>query len=105
MCRRMQLSPAIRHGFCVSSTQRWRLKMYSLESVPFLDLVTPHEELKEELTAVFQKALSTASFIGGAMVEDFEKDFAEFCGVQHAVAVSSGTDALRFALMAAGVKA
>ena len=79
--------------------------MYSLESVPFLDLVTPHEELKEELTAVFQKALSTASFIGGAMVEDFEKDFAEFCGVQHAVAVSSGTDALRFALMAAGVKA
>ena len=62
--------------------------MYSLESVPFLDLVTPHEELKEELTAVFQKALSTASFIGGAMVEDFEKDFAEFCGVQHAVAAA-----------------
>jgi dTDP-4-amino-4,6-dideoxygalactose transaminase len=79
--------------------------MYNLECVPFLDLVTPHEELKEELTSVFQKALSTASFIGGSMVEDFERDFAEFCGVRHAVAVSSGTDALRFALMAAGVKA
>jgi dTDP-4-amino-4,6-dideoxygalactose transaminase len=79
--------------------------MYSLESIPFLDLLTPHAELKEELTAVFQKALSTASFIGGPMVEDFERGFAEFCGVRHAVAVSSGTDALRFALMAAGVKA
>jgi dTDP-4-amino-4,6-dideoxygalactose transaminase len=79
--------------------------MYSVENIPFLDLLTPHAELKEELTAVFQKALSTASFIGGPMVEDFERDFAEFCGVRHAVAVSSGTDALRFALMATGVKA
>lgn len=79
--------------------------MNSMESVPFLDLVTPHEELKEELTAVFHKALSTASFIGGAMVEDLERDFADFCGVRHAIAVSSGTDALRFALMAAGIKA
>jgi dTDP-4-amino-4,6-dideoxygalactose transaminase len=39
------------------------------------------------------------------MVENFEKAFAAFCGTQHAVAVNSGTDALRFALMAAGVKA
>jgi dTDP-4-amino-4,6-dideoxygalactose transaminase len=37
-------------------------------------------------------------------VEDFEKDFAAFCNVSHCAAVSSGTDALRFALMAAGVK-
>ena len=38
------------------------------------------------------------------MVEDFEKAFAEFCDAKHAVAISSGTDALRFALMACGVK-
>lgn len=78
--------------------------MHSAESIPFLDLVTPHEELRDELTAVFHQALSTASFIGGAMVEDFERDFAAFCGVRHTVAVSSGTDALRFAIMAAGVR-
>lgn len=79
--------------------------MYSPDSIPFLDLLTPHSDLKDELTAVFRQALSTASFIGGAMVENFEKDFAEFCGVRHAIGVSNGTDALRFALMAAGVTA
>jgi len=73
-------------------------------NIPFLDLVTPHVELERELTEVFQKALRSAGFIGGPMVEDFEKAFADFCDARHAVAVSSGTDALRFALMAAGVK-
>jgi dTDP-4-amino-4,6-dideoxygalactose transaminase len=73
-------------------------------SIPFLDLVAPHAELEHELTEVFQKALRTAGFIGGPMVEEFEKAFAEFCGAKYAVGVSSGTDALRFALMASGVK-
>ena len=74
------------------------------QGIPFLDLVTPHVELEQELTTVFQKALRTAGFIGGAMVETFEREFASFCQAEHAVAVNSGTDALRFALVAAGVK-
>jgi dTDP-4-amino-4,6-dideoxygalactose transaminase len=82
--------------------------MYSSDavpiSVPFLDLVTPHAELEEELTDVFRKALRTAGFIGGPMVEGFEKDFAGLCGVSQCVGVSSGTDALRFAIMASGVR-
>jgi dTDP-4-amino-4,6-dideoxygalactose transaminase len=72
--------------------------------VPFLDLVAPHLELKHELTGVFQKALVTAGFIGGSMVEDFERAFATFCETSNSIAVSSGTDALRFAIMACGVK-
>ncbi len=72
-------------------------------NIPFLDLVTPHLELEQELTGVFRKALHTAGFIGGPMVEEFETCFAEFCGVEYAVAVSSGTDALRFALIACGI--
>lgn len=71
--------------------------------VPFLDLVTAHVELKEELRAVFDKALETAGFIGGPMVAGFEQDFAGFCQAGHCVGVGSGTDALRFALVAAGV--
>jgi dTDP-4-amino-4,6-dideoxygalactose transaminase len=71
--------------------------------IPFLDLVTPHAELEQELTNVFQQALRTAGFIGGPMVEEFEKAFAAFCTANHAVAVGSGTDALRFAIMAAGI--
>lgn len=73
--------------------------------IPFLDLVTPHVELERELTAVFQKALRTAGFIGGPMLEEFEKAFADFCDTKYALGVSSGTDALRFALMACGVRA
>jgi dTDP-4-amino-4,6-dideoxygalactose transaminase len=78
--------------------------MSNSNNVSFLDLVSPHVELEQELTEVFRKALRTAGFIGGPMVEDFEKAFARFCETQEAVAVSSGTDALRFALMACGVK-
>jgi dTDP-4-amino-4,6-dideoxygalactose transaminase len=72
--------------------------------VPFLDLVTPHKELEDELLAVVKKAFSNAGFIGGPMVEEFEREFAEFCDAKFCVGVNSGTDALRFAFMAGGVQ-
>jgi dTDP-4-amino-4,6-dideoxygalactose transaminase len=72
-------------------------------SIPFLDLVTPHVELERELTEVFHRTLTTAGFIGGPMVEGFEKAFASFCDTEFSIAVSSGTDALRFAIMACGI--
>lgn len=78
--------------------------MTANHAIPFLDLVSPHEELKEELCDVFRKALSTAGFIGGQMVEEFEQEFAKYCDVQHCVGVANGTDALRFALIAAGIR-
>jgi dTDP-4-amino-4,6-dideoxygalactose transaminase len=78
--------------------------MTSTTNIPFLDLVTPHQELKAELIAVVEKAFSNAGFIGGPMVEDFEREFAAFSDVKYCVGVNSGTDALRFAFMAADVK-
>jgi dTDP-4-amino-4,6-dideoxygalactose transaminase len=78
--------------------------MTSTAKIPFLDLVTPHQELKAELLEVVEKALGNAGFIGGPMVEDFEREFAEFCDTKYCVAVNSGTDALRFAFMAADIK-
>jgi len=72
--------------------------------VPFLDLVAPHRELEAELLAVVKKAFQTAGFIGGPMVESFEKDFASFCDTKYCVGVNSGTDALRFAFLAAGLR-
>jgi len=71
--------------------------------IPFLDLVTPHSELEEQLVRVFRNTLKTAGFIGGAAVDNFESDFAQFCDAKYCAGVSSGTDAVRFALMAAGV--
>jgi len=72
--------------------------------VPFLDLVTPHAELKHELVSVFETALDTAAFNGGKAVEEFEKEFASFCQAEYCVGVGSGTDALRFTLLAAGIR-
>jgi len=72
--------------------------------IPFLDLVMPHLGLEEELVAVFRSALRTAGFVGGPMVEEFEREFAQFCGAEYCVGVGSGTDALRFALIAGGVQ-
>jgi dTDP-4-amino-4,6-dideoxygalactose transaminase len=73
-------------------------------AIPFVDLVTPHLQLEEELTGTFRKALRSAGFIGGVEVEAFEREFADYCGTAHCVGVANGTDALRFALMAAGVR-
>jgi dTDP-4-amino-4,6-dideoxygalactose transaminase len=73
-------------------------------AVPFLDLITPHRELEDELVGVFRAALHSASFIGGPMVEEFEREFAAFCGARWCVGIGSGTDALRFALLGAGVQ-
>ena len=78
--------------------------MSTSNRIPFMDLVAPHEELKEELCAVFETALKTGGFIGGPMVESFERDFASFCDSPHCIGAGSGTDALRFALIAAGVE-
>ena len=74
------------------------------QPIPFLDLVTPHLELEDELVQVFRDSLRSAAFIGGLQLEQFEHEFAEFCGTPHCVGVGSGTDALRFAFIAAGVR-
>jgi dTDP-4-amino-4,6-dideoxygalactose transaminase len=74
------------------------------DKIPFLDLVTVHRELREELRSVFETALDTAGFIGGPMVHDFERDYAEYCETRFCVGMASGTDAVRLALVAAGVR-
>src|SRR5512140_1698788 len=75
----------------------------STQPIPFLDLVTPHRELEEELVEAFRQAVRSAAFVGGAQVEGFEREFAEYCGARHCIGVGNGTDAVWFALMASGV--
>jgi len=71
--------------------------------IPFLDLPAQNKALEDELIGVFREALQTASFIGGHQVEAFEAEFARFCDTEYCVGVNSGTDALRFALLAASI--
>jgi dTDP-4-amino-4,6-dideoxygalactose transaminase len=73
--------------------------------VPFVDLRAIHEEVRPEIEAVFKDVFDRSAFVGGSYVDTFEKNFATFCGARQAVACASGTDAVKLALMAAGVRA
>jgi len=76
----------------------------SATPIPFLDLVRPHLALEEPLVAAFRRALRAAQFVGGPEVEGFEREFAAYCEAPGCVGVNSGTDALRFAFIALGVR-
>lgn len=76
----------------------------AMQRVPFVDLRPQHDELRDEIEAVFRSILDDSAFIGGSHVDGFERAFAEYVGVDHAVGVGSGTDAVRIALQVAGVE-
>jgi dTDP-4-amino-4,6-dideoxygalactose transaminase len=72
-------------------------------NILLVDLRAQHDELRSEIEAVFQRALDGSAFIGGSDVTGFEEDLARLCGTRHAMAVSTGTDALELALRARGI--
>jgi dTDP-4-amino-4,6-dideoxygalactose transaminase len=72
--------------------------------VPFLDLSPQTAEVQDDFLAAVRDLVSRNQFIGGFPVADFEAAFAAFCGSRHCVALNSGTDALRLALLAGGIE-
>ncbi len=73
--------------------------------IPFLDLKAQYKQIEQEVLPVLVEAMQNGNFIGGPNVSGFEEEFADFCESQFCIGVNSGTDALRFALLAAGVGA
>ena len=71
--------------------------------VPFLDLKTQYESIKDEIAAAIAQVLDSSAFAGGPLVEQFENEFAKFCQCQHAIGVGSGTEALWLALLVLGI--
>jgi len=72
-------------------------------NVPFLDLKVQYKQIEHEVVPMVTEAMTNGAFIGGPQVLGFEKEFAEFCDSKYCDGLNSGTDALRFALMAVGV--
>lgn len=72
--------------------------------VPLLDLKAQLTTIRSEMLNAITAVLDSTQYIMGQPVADFEKKIADYCGVQFAVGVSSGTDALLVALMALEVK-
>ena len=72
-------------------------------NIPLKDLKAQYESLADELNKVTLQVLSSANYILGKNVTEFEKEFAEYVGVKHAISVGNGTDALVLALKAMGI--
>lgn len=71
--------------------------------IPLADLREQYRRLKPEIDSAIAAVLENAQFVLGPAVESFERQFASYCGVSHAIGVNSGTSALHVALLAAGV--
>lgn len=72
-------------------------------NIPLIDLQAQYNSLAEKLDKAALDVLSSANYIMGKTVIDFEKDFANFIGVKHAISVGNGTDALVISLKAMGI--
>src|SRR5260370_38781964 len=73
--------------------------------VKFVDLCAQTSEISERVAAEIEQIHAQSAYIGGEHVELFEREFAEFLGAKRVIGVANGTDALRMALMAVGIKA
>ncbi len=71
--------------------------------LPFIDLKYQYSLIRDEIHAGIDRVLESGHYILGAEIAELEKQLAEYAGVKHALACSSGTDALLMALMALGI--
>jgi dTDP-4-amino-4,6-dideoxygalactose transaminase len=69
-------------------------------NVPFLDLKAPHDELREKLREAFERVIDSGWYIQGTELKQFEKEFADYCEVEHCIGVGNGLDALHLILRA-----
>ena len=69
------------------------------DKVPYLDLPAQLRPLRKEIDAAIARTIDACSFCLGPDVAQFEKDFAKYCGAEHALGFNSGTSALHVALM------
>ncbi len=86
---------------------RWatEARQAELTSVPFTDLAAMADEVWPQIEHDYLACLLDGAYIGGPAVTAFEEEWAAYCGVDHAVGVASGTDALELSLAALGVGA
>jgi dTDP-4-amino-4,6-dideoxygalactose transaminase len=71
--------------------------------VPLVDLGLQHAQVADEVAKGFEEVLASGAFVRGPQVGEFEREYAQFVGVRHCVAVGNGTDAIELALRALGL--
>jgi dTDP-4-amino-4,6-dideoxygalactose transaminase len=73
-------------------------------NIPFIDFSEQYNAIKDKIDPALKSVFQRGAFILGQEEKDFEKDFANYCGVTYGVGVNSGTDALYLALSALDIK-
>jgi len=91
-------------GRTYAQAMRQERLLRALAPVPLVDLRTVHDGLKAGILADLSDLIDSNSFTNGPHVAAFERAFAEYCGARRCVGVASGLDALRLALLSAGLK-
>ena len=71
--------------------------------LPFIDVAAQRRRLGTRIDDAIARVLNHCQFINGPEVRELERDLSAFCGAQHSIGVSSGTDALVLILMALGI--
>lgn len=71
--------------------------------IPLLDLKAQYASIKSEIDAAVLGVLASGQYTLGDEVANFEREFADYCGVRNAIAVNTGTSALHLSLLAAGI--
>lgn len=74
-----------------------------MDFIKRIDLKRNYEKYKNEYQAAFTKACELTSFSGGPCADEFDEEFASFCGVKYATGVNNGTSALQCAMLALGI--
>lgn len=65
-----------------------------MRKIPFLDLKSIHDDLREEIDAAINQVRGHGQFINGSEVKQFEAEWADYCGAKHAIGCANGTGAL-----------
>jgi len=78
--------------------------MNKIKKVPFLDLSASYLEIQEELEAAILDSCRSGQYVGGSMVEGFEREFSNFVDSKYCVGVGNGLDALVLSLKVLGIK-
>ncbi len=75
-----------------------------MNNIQMVDLVSQYKRLKPAIDMALERCLSTAHYINGPQVGEFEEQLAAYLNVKHAIGCANGTDALQISLMALGVR-
>lgn len=71
-----------------------------MKNIPYINLSISKKKYRNHISPLLEEVFLQGNFVGGRSIENFEKNFAEYCDSKYAIAVSSGTDALILALKA-----